>query len=354
MPRWRVGLQWSADKTVPCHYHEVGSFCIGIIFLAAKGSRPMNIRFIGVLAFSFAVLALSVRADEPAKETASSTQASSAGTEQNKTMDSAQEGEKGSPDATSPTPNPTVDPAAELLQRLKPENLKNLADTIAQDWPDRPEWAEMALAVMRGQAMEPGMGWWRTSEKKYGWTWLKRKYDANSDNSIAGDEFPADLPNRDVLFQRIDRDLDGKLTAADFDVSVFQGTNFAAMKGRVTEFLFRHLDADSNGQVTMDELGDFFRKADREQSAFLTAEDILTALDDGESQRGSADSDDGPSTSEQLKMFFTGQFGWFAEGPKLGEQAPDFTLRKHDEGGTLRLADLREKKPVVLIFGSFT
>ena len=268
-------------------------------------------------------------------------------------------GQKG-PDAKSDEgPKPTADSpplaingAAELLGRLKPERLATLADMIEQDWPNRPEWAEMALAVMRGQAMQPGAGWWRATEKKYGWTWLKRKYDKNSNNIVEKDEFPAGAPS-DLFLRRLDRDLDGKITTADFDVSVFQGASPSAARARLAEFLFFRFDTDTNGQVTNEELAAFFSRTDREKSSFLTAEEIMEALDDGEAAQTPSESH-GPSTSEQLTMFFSGQLGWFEEGPKLGDVAPDFTLSTHDQKSSFSLSGSRDKKPVVIIFGSFT
>ena len=187
--------------------------------------------------------------------------------------------------AANSTELPRIDPAAQLLERLKPEKLNALAEMIEEDWQDRPEWAEMALAIMRNQAMQPGGGWWRASDKKYGWTWLKRKYDRNSDNVIDSEEFSVDNPRHEQFLRRLDRDLDGKIKAADFDVSVFQAGSPDALKARMTDFLFQRLDTDTNGQVTQKELAKFFEKADREKSAFLTTEDLLEALSDLPPQR---------------------------------------------------------------------
>ena len=39
---------------------------------------------------------------------------------------------------------------------------------------------------------------------------------------------------------------------------------------------------------------------------------------------------------------------------KVGDLAPDFELPRHDGGGLVRLSDYRDKRPVVLIFGSYT
>ena len=40
--------------------------------------------------------------------------------------------------------------------------------------------------------------------------------------------------------------------------------------------------------------------------------------------------------------------------PKLGEHAPDFELTTLDGKSTVRLSSFRGRKPVVLVFGSFT
>lgn len=40
--------------------------------------------------------------------------------------------------------------------------------------------------------------------------------------------------------------------------------------------------------------------------------------------------------------------------PKVGDKAPDFELRDIQGENPIRLSDFQGKKPVVLIFGSFT
>jgi peroxiredoxin len=42
------------------------------------------------------------------------------------------------------------------------------------------------------------------------------------------------------------------------------------------------------------------------------------------------------------------------EGPALDQQAPDFSLRTQNGNRPVHLSDFRGKKPVVLVFGSFT
>jgi peroxiredoxin len=40
--------------------------------------------------------------------------------------------------------------------------------------------------------------------------------------------------------------------------------------------------------------------------------------------------------------------------PKVGDLAPDFELRDASDEHTVRLSDFQGRKPVALIFGSFT
>ena len=43
-----------------------------------------------------------------------------------------------------------------------------------------------------------------------------------------------------------------------------------------------------------------------------------------------------------------------AQAPKVGQMAPDFELEDSNGENFIRLSDFRGKKPVALIFGSFT
>jgi peroxiredoxin len=43
------------------------------------------------------------------------------------------------------------------------------------------------------------------------------------------------------------------------------------------------------------------------------------------------------------------------EGPKVGEAAPDFKIKMLSDGKTeVQLSSFKDKKPVILIFGSYT
>ena len=61
-----------------------------------------------------------------------------------------------------------------------------------------------------------------------------------------------------------------------------------------------------------------------------------------------------PSRWVLLRGLLDGEIGSLWEGPDVGEMAPDFTLPTHDGTRALSLRQFRGKKPVVLVFGSFT
>jgi hypothetical protein len=203
--------------------------------------------------------------------------------------------------------------------------------------------------------MRVGMGWWKTTVKRYDWSWLRGNFDANQDGAIDREELPTNAPLGEKLFARLDRDLDEKLTAVDLETADSGGPmNPVAMLNMMSGVVFSRLDTDSNGRISLDELAGFFAKADGEDLGFLTPEDLRTVLDDPEMRKPPARGQGGPPQAEMLRMFFTGQLGWLESGPEYGDAAPDFTLPTHDGSAIVTLSAARGKKPVVLIFGSFT
>jgi hypothetical protein len=165
---------------------------------------------------------------------------------------------------------------------------------------------------------------------------------------VAKEDLPADMPNLDSLFSRFDRDNDGKLSAGDFDHSSQPSTPPAMM----SRFLSSLLDVDSNGRVTAEELSSFLARADKDQAGFLTSEDLYRDFSRAFAEMNSG-GDDMPGPEKMLSMFFRGELGVFEGGPRLGDEAPDFTVPTHDGGQTVTLSKCRGK-PVILIFGSFT
>lgn len=245
-----------------------------------------------------------------------------------------------------------ADPASlsAIAENLSPENRKKFGEMLGTDWKDRPEWAEMMISLLKGEPMRPGAGWLKPSEKKYDFTWLADLLDSDVDGQISKDEMPKDLAGAEQLFARLDRDNDGQVRLTDFDYITRQQATPPQM---MSQFLFSHLDSDSNGRISSEELSDFLKEADNDKTGFLTVDDLYRDFSNAMNNSSGA-GDEMPSPDEMLAMFFRGELGTFESGPKVGDLAPDFSLPTHDGKEKITLSQVRGKRPVILIFGSFT
>ena len=61
-----------------------------------------------------------------------------------------------------------------------------------------------------------------------------------------------------------------------------------------------------------------------------------------------------PSTVHYIKKEKAWQKKYDASAPKVGDTAPDFELYDINGQNPIRLSDFRHRKPVALVFGSFT
>lgn len=207
----------------------------------------------------------------------------------------------------------------------------------------RAEIVEMLATLAQGQPPDAGKGWFHEGQSRYGWRWLSERFDEDGDEAISPNEFPPDAAD---FFARLDRDEDGELMADDFDWS--ESAPFVKQSAHARRF-FSPLDHDRNGRLTRQEWQDFFDKAALGADA-LTPDDLRAALFPPEP----AKSGDDPTPLGLLKGFLTGELGSMYEGPSLEQTAPDFELADHHGQRRICLAEVREHKPVVLIFGSFT
>src|SRR6266851_5046044 len=212
-----------------------------------------------------------------------------------------------------------------------------------------PEIVEMMWALATGGDLEGGVGWFHAGQSRYSWDWLAARYDADHDGTITREEFLGDQKGPAELFDRLDRDGDGVLTAEDFDWS--SNSEFLKQSRPIGKW-FRAVDANSNGRISQHEWQEFFAKATKGKD-YLTPEDLRLMLQPPE-KKDDQKADEDPSPLILLKGFATGELGSIHEGPALGEKAPEFTLRTQDGNDEFRLSQFRGKKPVVLIFGSFT
>lgn len=194
----------------------------------------------------------------------------------------------------------------------------------------------------------PPMGrMFRPGDSRYGWKWMLTRYDVNRDGILSRDEFAGS----DALFQRLDRNRDGVLTAADFDWSdqspiVRQANQAAQVTGKI--------DQDGNGQISAEEWQALFARAAKTKG-YLNQQDLQELFYPLAPARPARPKSDLPIRWQRLTAFLRGETGNFlADGPMPGKVAPDLSLKTHDGSRTMQLSQFRGKRPVVLVFGSFT
>jgi hypothetical protein len=210
----------------------------------------------------------------------------------------------------------------------------------------RTEFGEMFLSILaRGADMGPGRGWFHPSQSRYDWKWLAARYDRNGDGRITRDELGA----ADELFDRLDRDRDGAIRAADLDGGAAWRARMGPAQG-----LFQQLDRDTNGKLTRAEWDQAFDRLAKGKD-FLTAEDLMDLLSP---PRPAASKPTGPPAMPSrwllLRGLLSGEIGSPFEGPALNSLAPGFTLPTPDGAFDVTLDPARAGRPVVLVFGSFS
>jgi hypothetical protein len=210
------------------------------------------------------------------------------------------------------------------------------------------EAVRMFAAIFEGSQMGPGEGWFGPGQSRYGWDWLARRCDGDSDGVITPEEFAG--PSE--LFERLDRDRDGELKREDFDWS--DSAPFVRQQGQAGQW-FARIDKSSNGRVTAEEWQQFFEKLAGEKG-YVSRDDLRAGLFPPAPRSGSAPppGQQGPSIEVLLKGLVSGELGSLREGPAINDRGPDFELETQDGKRSLRLSTFRERKPVVLVFGSFT
>jgi hypothetical protein len=118
---------------------------------------------------------------------------------------------------------------------------------------------------------------------------------------------------------------------------------------RTVNPFFGRIDTDHDEKITAAEWQAIFERAAKGKGA-LSREELHALL----FPPPRPSNDRMPSKTTMLKGLFGGEIGSFREGPDVGQSAPDFRLGAIDTRKTFALSDYRGKKPVVLVFGSFT
>jgi Ca2+-binding EF-hand superfamily protein len=207
------------------------------------------------------------------------------------------------------------------------------------------EAVEMFSAILGGSQLGPGEGWFHPGQSRFGWDWLARRHGIKPTEALTR----ADFKGPPEVFDRLDRNRDGELTAEDFDWTE-RSAYFrqASMTGQV----FRMFDRDSNGKITREEWEALFNRLAQNKD-HVTPDDLRQALFPP-MPKSNKEAADGPSPALLLNGLFSGEIGSLFAGPSVGQVAPDFTLHTEDGKTQISLHDHVGRKPVVLVFGSFT
>jgi len=222
-----------------------------------------------------------------------------------------------------------------------------LAATIREAYGDAPppEGARMLTAILEGSRMGPGEGWFGPAETRFGYPWLAERHGiAEPDAGIPRDRFVG----ADDLFAVLDRNRDGVIQPADLDWS---DSNPYVQLAYSLNRIFRRLDAGGSGKLSREAWDALFDGATGADGV-LSADEFAAVLLKGEGA-GFAKGD-APTMESLLKGLLAGEIGSMLEGPKVGDRAPVFRLRRVKGEGTVAIDELVGEKPLVLVFGNFT
>ena len=230
-----------------------------------------------------------------------------------------------------------------------PKEAASAVEALEKEYPDpQPEAVRMLIAILKGSQLNGTDGWFGPAQTRYTWQWLaEQRHDVDPKAKAA--EITRDaFRGPELLFEALDRDGDGAITARDLDWS---DRNPYVMQANMLTRLFRRMNASGDGKLTREELDEMFKRIANGKDHF-TADDFRRAM----IPRGAAgfSPGDGPSVPVLVRGLYAGEIGSIQEGPKVGEAAPDFTLKSIDGKETVRLSKEIGKKPVMIVFGNFT
>lgn len=209
----------------------------------------------------------------------------------------------------------------------------------------RGEFLQMWDAIVSGAGIGPGAGWFKPSQARYTWERLAKHFDRDSDGRVTAKELGSP-----ELFVVLDRDRDQAITADDLDWSE-NATYFRQMNH--AQQLLRQADGDNSRAITQEEWAALFNRVAQGKKT-LDAQDLRALLYPAPPAPKGKGGGGMPPKEILLYGLLTGEIGSGAEGPALNAIAPDFTLADPESKKKITLSEYRTKKPVVLIFGSFT
>jgi thiol-disulfide isomerase/thioredoxin len=251
-------------------------------------------------------------------------------------------------------PEPTAWPGKFDLSKLQLECLEALGDEAAcKQISDRllstysaespPEAVVMLSAILLGDDMGEGGGWFGPAAKKHDWSWLAKRFHLEEFEAV----LPSDISDQQ-LFYRLDRNGDKLIDPSDLDWS--PGGQWVREAEMMTN-LFRMVDMNGDKALTKEEWNRAYDGIAKGNER-LDLDGYLRAFPLGKAH-GYRMGDE-PTQERLIRGFFANELGSHSEGPKIGERAPDFELSTFDHTEKVRLNDRLSKKPVVLIFGNYT
>jgi EF hand len=229
----------------------------------------------------------------------------------------------------------------------KPADMAALADALEKAYAgtQQPESVRMLIAISRGSQMGPTDGWFGPAQTRYTWDWLARLH-GKAAEGITKEQFRG----QESWFACLDRNKDGRITADDLDWS--ENSLYLRQLTQARQFA-RAIDRDNNGKITPEEWEAFFKKMAKDKG-YATPEDLREALFPPPPPRPPGKEPMGPSPDTLLKGLFNGELGSMLPGPSVDQEAPNFTLKTADGKQAYSLSQWKGKKPIVLVFGSFT
>ena len=190
----------------------------------------------------------------------------------------------------------------------------------------------LGTSIMFAQAAKP-----EQPPQRSGPAQLFERQDKNKDGFLQKDEIPRRLQAR---FAKMDINNDGKISRAELQKAA--GGNRGA--GNIAG-LFRRFDTNKDGKLTKDELKNApqaLRKLDRNKDGTIDRREARAGQRPGRSSRpGEVNTPPARGERRQTNL-------------KVGDMAPDFTLPDLTGKNEITLSSFRGKKPVVLIFASYT
>ena len=233
----------------------------------------------------------------------------------------------------------------------------------------RTRWLTMTFVFLVGATLH-------AQKPKFGsaWEMLRAHHDKNQDGKVSKEEYQRGGDK----FQRLDRNKDGFLTEADFASSGRRGRRGRPDRARFRKLvLARILGVNRGGSMELSKLDAWFEKMDANKDGILSSKEsgmgrrgrmirILDSDQDGDVQKreivaaaGKADTNkDGRVTGVELgareRSTRPTSRPPRPKAPEAGQLAPDFTLMSLDGKKKQTLSSFRGKRPVALIFGSYT